>query len=253
MSSISALMITYNEINNIDAVISELDFADEIIVVDSFSTDGTYEKLSELSQVKVIQNKFEDFASQRNFAIHLANCEWIFFIDADERLTKELKLEILEKTKEKNTINAYKIKRHFMFNNKRMRFSGLQTDCIFRLFKTGTASYKSDRLVHEVLDVQGKHAVLKYPMLHYTFSDYNSYKTKAEHYGLLKAKELLKKGKRPNWYHFVIKPAYKFLTNYIFRLGFLDGKEGYTICALNAYGVFFRYKALKHLLATSPK
>lgn len=246
-------MITYNEIDNIDAVIDDLSFADEIIVVDSFSTDGTYERLLELTPIKVIQNEFKDFASQRNFAISQANCDWIFFIDADERLTKELKLEILEKTSLHNSINAYKIKRHFMFNNKRMRFSGLQTDRIFRLFRTGTARYKSDILVHEILDIKGKYDVLKHSMLHYSFSDYSSYKSKTEHYGLLKAKELFKKGKRPNWYHFVIKPAYKFLTNYIFRLGFLDGKEGYTICSLNSYGVFFRYKALKQLHTTSPK
>lgn len=246
-------MITYNEIDNINTVIDELSFADEIIVIDSYSTDGTFERLKEFSNVKVIQNEFKDFASQRNFAISQSNCDWIFFIDADERLTKELINEILEKTKAENSVNAYKVIRHFMFNNKRMRFSGLQTDRIFRLFRSGTAKYNSDILVHEVLDVHGEHRVLKHPMLHYSFSDYDSYKHKAEHYGLLKAKELFKKGKRPNWYHFVIKPAYKFLTNYVFRLGFLDGKEGYTICALNSYGVFFRYKALKQLHATSPE
>ena len=252
-SNISALMITFNEINHIEAVISNLAFADEIIVVDSHSTDGTFERLSEMDNVKVILREFKNFADQRNYAIEQANCEWIFFIDADERLTPESQKEIVDTVKHNNGIEAFKIPRKFMFNDKVIRFSGLQTDQVFRVFKKGVTKYREDKLVHELLDFTGDFKVLKHDMLHYSFSDYDSYKRKTEHYGLLKAQELLKKGKRPNWFHFYIKPAYKFLANYIFRLGFLDGKEGYTICTLNAYGVFYRYKALDKLLRTSPK
>lgn len=252
-SNISALMITYNEVNHIENVIKDIGFADEIIVIDSHSTDGTFEKLSEMENVKVISRKFLNFADQRNFAIDQANCEWIFFIDADERLAPESQKEIVETVKKDNGVDAFKIQRKFLFNNKVLRFSGLQTDRVFRLFKKGITKYREDKLVHELLDFKGKFKVLKHEMLHYSFSDYESYKQKTEHYGILKAQELLKKGKRPNWFHFYIKPTYKFLTNYIFRLGFLDGKEGYTICTLNAYGVFYRYKVLENLLANTPK
>ncbi|MFD2917607.1 glycosyltransferase family 2 protein [Psychroserpens luteus] len=251
-SNISALMITFNEIKHIEEVISNLTFADEIIVIDSYSTDGTFEKLSKMNNVKVILREFKNFADQRNYAIEQANCEWIFFIDADERLTPESQNEIVETVKHNNGIKAFKFPRKFIFNNKIIRFSGLQTDQVFRLFKKGVTKYCEDRLVHELLDFNGEFKVLKHNILHYSFSDYESYKQKTEHYGLLKAQELLKKGKRPNWFHFYIKPAYKFLVNYIFRLGFLDGKEGYIICSLNAYSVFYRYKALENLLA-SPK
>lgn len=252
-SNISALMITFNEIKHIEEIISNLAFADEIIVVDSHSTDGTFEKLSEMNHVNVILREFKNFADQRNFAIEQANCEWIFFIDADERLTQESQDEIVNTAKHHNGIEAFKIPRKFIFNNKVMRFSGLQTDQVFRLFKKGVTKYREDKLVHELLDFNGDFKVLKQDMLHYSFSDYQSYKQKTELYGLLKAQELLKKGKRPNWFHYYIKPAYKFLANYIFRLGILDGKEGYTICTLNAYGVFYRYKALDGLLRRSPK
>ncbi|WP_040279852.1 glycosyltransferase family 2 protein [Psychroserpens damuponensis] len=251
-SNISALMITFNEIKHIEEVISNLSFADEIIVIDSYSTDGTYEQLSKMDNVTVISRQFKNFADQRNYAIEQANCEWIFFIDADERLTQASQLEIVASVKHNNGIDAFKFPRKFMFNDKMMRFSGLQTDQVFRLFKKGVTKYRDDKLVHELLDFKGEFKILKHDMLHYSFSDYDAYKRKTEHYGLLKAQELLKKGTRPNWFHFYFKPAYKFLTNYVFRLGFLDGKEGYTICALNAYGVFYRYKALKNLLA-SPK
>lgn len=252
-SKISALMITYNEIDHIEVVISNLAFADEIIVIDSYSTDGTFEKLSEMNHVKVILREFKNFADQRNYAISQANCEWIFFIDADERLTPDLQREIVETVKNNKGIEAFKIPRRFMFNNKAMRFSGLQTDRVFRLFKKGVTTYRKDKLVHELLDFKGDFKVLKNDMLHYSFSDYESYKRKTEHYGLLKAQELYKKGIRPNGFHFYIKPTYKFLTNYIFRLGFLDGKEGYTICSLNAYGVFYRYKALENLWTSTPE
>ncbi|MFT5846586.1 glycosyltransferase family 2 protein [Psychroserpens sp.] len=252
-SNISALMITFNEINHIEEVIGNLSFADEIIVIDSYSTDGTFEKLSEMSNVKVLLREFKNFADQRNYALEQANCEWIFFIDADERLTQDSQKELVETTKHPNGIEAFKIPRKFMFNNKVMRFSGLQTDRVFRLFKKGVTKYREDKLVHELLDFHGEFKILKHDMLHYSFSDYESYKRKTEHYGLLKAQELLRNGKRPNWIHFYIKPAYKFLANYVFRLGILDGKEGYTICKLNAYGVFYRYKALNNLLRTSPE
>ncbi|WP_299335772.1 glycosyltransferase family 2 protein [uncultured Psychroserpens sp.] len=252
-SNISALLITYNEINHIEEVINTVAFADEIIVIDSHSTDGTFEKLSEMDHVKVILREFKNFADQRNYAIDQANCKWIFFIDADERLTPESQKEIVETVKQANGVEAFKIPRRFMFNDKVMRFSGLQTDRVFRLFKKGVTKYREDKLVHELLDFKGEFKVLKHYMLHYSFSDYESYKRKTEHYGLLKAQELYTKGQRPNWFHFYIKPVYKFLTNYIFRLGILDGKEGYTICTLNAYGVFYRYKALERLFASTPK
>lgn len=246
-SNISALMITYNEVDHIEEVIKSVDFADEIIVIDSMSNDGTFEKLSAMDHVTVILREFQNFSDQRNFAIDQAKNEWVFFIDADERLTEASKLEIVEAAHNTSGIKAYKIPRRFMFNNKVMRYSGLQTDRVFRLFKKGVTKYRTDKLVHELLDYKGEFKVLKHEMLHYSFSDYNSYKQKTEHYGLLKAQELFEKGTRPNWFHFYLKPAYKFLTNYIFRLGILDGKEGYTICTLNAYGVFYRYKALERL------
>jgi len=251
-SNISALMITYNEVHHIEEVIKTITFADEIVVIDSHSNDGTFEKLSEMDNVKVILREFKNFADQRNYAIEQANCDWIFFIDADERLTLKSQKEIVETVKKPSGIEAFKIPRRFMFNDKVMRYSGLQTDRVFRLFKKGVTKYREDKLVHELLDFKGEFKILKHDMLHFSFSDYESYKRKTEHYGLLKAQELLQKGKRPNGFHFYIKPAYKFLTNYIFRLGFLDGKEGYMICTLNAYGVFYRYKALERLL-TTPK
>ncbi|GAA3574611.1 glycosyltransferase family 2 protein [Snuella lapsa] len=247
-TQISALLITYNEIEHIDAVIDNISFADEIIAIDSFSTDGTYERLKSMEHVKVLQREFINFADQRNFAIKQANYNWVLFIDADERISTDLTTEILCVTKSPDNFTAFKFKRNFVFEDRIMRFSGLQSDSVFRLFIKGTSKYKEDRIVHEILEIQGNSKTLENTMLHYSFSDYNSYKAKAEHYAKLKALELFQKGKKPNAFHFYLKPIYKFTINYFLRLGFLDGKAGYTICALNAYGVYYRYQELKRLI-----
>ena len=189
---ISALVITYNEVTHIDELIKHLNFVDEIIVIDAFSTDYTFEKLKTYPQVKTIQYKFLNFSDQRNFAIKQANENCILFIDADERIKPKLKDSFLEAVKNTTNTVAYEFPRKFVFQKKIMRFSGLQTDKVFRLFKKGTI---------------------------------------------------------PNAYHFYIRPTYKFINNYVLRLGLLDGNAGYIICKLNAYGVWYRYHELKRLTA----
>ncbi|MEJ2113611.1 MAG: glycosyltransferase family 2 protein [Flavobacteriaceae bacterium] len=252
-SKISGLIITYNEERHIDDVIENISFVDEIIVIDSFSTDGTLLKLKKYNHVKVIQRDFKNFPDQRNFAIQQASNPWILFIDADERITEELRSEVLETINNPSDFVAFKFPRKFVFGDKIIRFSGLQTDYIYRLFKKGFAEYKDDKTVHEELEVKGASKTLSNIMLHYSFSDYERYKQKTEHYAVLKAEELFNQGKKPSWIDFFIKPIYKFLYNYILRLGFLDGKAGYTICKLNAYGVKYRFKELEKLISISPK
>jgi len=246
-NNISALMIVFNESKHIEDAINNIDFADEIIVIDSFSTDGTFEKLQKLKHVKVIQREFKNFADQRNFAISQATKDWILFIDADERITEKLKQEIQSEITIPSNIIAYMFKRKYFFKQKRIRFCGFQTDTTYRLFKKGFFKYDETKIVHEMPIIDGKSKILKNDMLHYCFDSAAHYKSKMEHYASLKALELFKKGKKPSVFHFYIRPLYKFLVNYIFRLGFLDGIEGFQICYLSAYGVYYRYKELEKL------
>ena len=250
---ISALLIILNEIDHIDAIISNLAFADEIIAVDSFSDDGSFEKLKSSKNVKVYQRHFKNFADQRNFAISKAKGEWVFFMDADERIPDPLRQEVIRVINKHDSLDVYKIKRTFIVGKTQIRFSGLQSDKVIRLFKRGVTQYSNDRFVHELVDYKGEVGLLRHKMNHYSFKNYKTFKQKAEHYGLLKAKELYKKNKRPTWFHFYIKPFYKFFMNYFIRLGILDGYAGYNICYLNSYSVFYRYKKLEELFKTSPK
>lgn len=250
-TKISALLITYNEINHIEAVINNIGFADEIIVVDSFSTDGTLEKLAEFQHVKTIKRKFKNFADQRNFALQQASHDWVLFIDADERLTDKLKTEIIATVQNPNDAVAFMVKRLYFFKKKRIRFSGFQTDTTYRLFKKNKVKYIAAKIVHEMPEINGESKILKHNMLHYCFDSAAHYKAKMEHYANLKALELYQKGKKATALHFVFRPFYKFVVNYVFRLGFLDGKAGFQICYLSAYGVFYRYKELKKRHAAS--
>jgi ADP-heptose:LPS heptosyltransferase len=246
---LSALIITYNEENHIAAVMQDLEFTDEIIVVDSYSTDQTPSIVSGFEKAKFIQHKFVDYTSQRNFAIDSAQNPWILFLDADERLTDELKDEIIETIQKKDSKSAYLFYRTFIFENRKLRFSGWQTDKIFRLFQKDKARYTTERLVHEKLTVNGKIGKLKNKLIHFSYTDYDSYKNKMVSYGKFKAKEEYLKGVNPNFYHFYLHPAYKFLYQYLIRLGFLDGKKGVIICYLNALSVSVRYRELKRMRA----
>jgi len=246
-NKISALFITYNEIINIDEVIQNVSFADEIIIVDSFSTDGTAERIQEYPEVKFIQRPFKDYTDQKSFAMSQATNDWILFMDADERLTDPLREEVVATINSASPASAYYFYRTFMFQKEVLRFSGWQSDKNFRLFRKSKVHFTVERVVHETLVVDGKVGILKNKLIHFSYKDYHDYKGKMIKYGKMKAQEELDKNYTPNLYHFVFRPSYKFFNHYILRFGFLDGKKGIIISYLNALGVYSRYKELKRL------
>jgi len=247
-NQITALLITYNEIHNIDTILENISFANEIIVVDSYSTDGTVERIKQHKKVKLIQREFKNYTDQKAFALEQAAHNWVLFLDADERLNNDLQNEILEITNSNSpTADAYYFYRTFMFKDQVLRFSGSQSDKNYRLFKKDKVHFEENRTVHETLVVKGTSAVLENKLIHFCYRSYKEYKGKMIKYGQMKAFDELKKDYTPNAFHFIIKPTYKFLYNYILRLGVLDGKKGIIISYLSALGVHARYKELKRL------
>ena len=242
---ISGLIITFNEEKNIREVLECFDFCNEIVIVDSFSTDKTLEIAKSFSNVKIIQNKFEDFTKQRNLALDNATNDWVLFLDGDERITPELRTEIIAELNNPMKKDAYYFYRKFFFAGKPINFSGTQSDKNFRLFRKSKARYIAEKKVHETLDVKGKIGILENKLLHYSVSDYESYKNKMIHYGVLKGQELAAKGKKFNILLQYIKTALKFFKAYILRLGILDGKEGYQLSYLQSLSVFETYESLK--------
>lgn len=246
-NKLSAVFITYNEIIHIDEVLTNVQFADEIIVVDSFSTDGTVERIKKRPNVTLIQRPFVNYTDQKSYAMSLASNDWILFMDADERLTDRLKNEILKTINGDASAVAYYFYRTFMFGQKILRFSGWQSDKNFRLFRKSKVAFTKERIVHETLIVEGEVAALKHKLIHYSYKDFEDYKGKMIKYGQMKAQEELAKDYDPNLYHFIFRPFYKFLNHFVFRFGFLDGKKGIIISYLNALGVYSRYRELKRL------
>ncbi|MFS4416784.1 CDP-glycerol glycerophosphotransferase family protein [Maribacter sp. 2307ULW6-5] len=244
---LSAVFITYNEILHIDEVLENVQFADEIIVVDSFSTDGTVERIKAHARVKLIQRPFENYTDQKSFALAQASHDWVLFMDADERLTDALKNEVAQTINSEPMAAAYFFYRTFMFKQKVLRYSGWQSDKNFRLFRKSKVAFTQERIVHETLIVDGPIGILKNKLIHYSYKDYEDYKGKMVKYGQMKAQEAFKRGERANAYHFFVRPAFKFFNHFILRLGFLDGKKGCTISYLNALGVHARYQELDRL------
>ncbi len=244
---LSALIITYNEIGYIEKCIDAISFADEIIVVDSYSTDGTYEYLKRHPKVNVIQRSFLNFTDQKSFALQQASHDWVLFVDADEVVSPPLKAEIKRTINSKNACEAYWFYRKFMYQYSPLHFSGWQTDKNHRLFRKSKAAFTQDKIVHETLKVNGRSGKFEEKLIHFCYKDYSDYKAKMLQYGKLRAQEELLKGSRFSYTKLIVKPAWKFLYNYVVRLGFLDLKKGMNVCYLNALSVYTRYNELRRL------
>ena len=243
MEKITAIIPTGNEIHNIEAVIASVDFADEILVVDSFSTDGTFEKAQQLA-TKVIRREYQYSASQKNWAIPQAKHDWIILVDADERVTPELKQEIIKVLKNPNpNIVGYWIGRMNHFMGERVRFSGWRNDSVIRLFKRDFCVY-DDRHVHAEIVANGEVSKLKNKLYHNTYTTLSEYMEKMNRYATWQATDYDKKTGVLTPYHFIIKPFWGFFKHYIIQSGFRDGVVGLTIGYIQGYVVFMRYVKL---------
>lgn len=243
---VSGLIITHNEEKNINDVLKCFDFCDEIIIVDSFSTDKTLEIAKTFPNVKIIQHPFNNFTEQRNLALDNAKNDWVLFLDGDERITSSLKQEIIETLNLPQKKDAYYFYRKFFFEGRPINYSGTQNDKNFRLFRKSKTRYISDKKVHETLDIKENIGCLKNKLLHYSVSDAESYRKKMIHYGQLKGQELFSKGKKYSFLTQWAKTIFKFFKSYIIKLGFLDGKDGFTLCKLQTLSVYETYESLKN-------
>src|SRR5690606_7434575 len=179
--------------------------------------------------------EFDHFSNQKNFAIKEATGDWILFLDADERVTHSLEVEILETIK--NPMHSgYQINfPHFYMN----RFLYNHSDDVLRLVKREGAFFTGT--VHEKLHCDGSIGKLKHKMLHFTYKGLHKYIQKKESYAWFQAENLFKENKKTTWAHLFFKPGYRFFSSYILKGGILDGIPGLTVSAVNAYGVFQRY------------
>jgi glycosyltransferase involved in cell wall biosynthesis len=238
MTKITAIIPTLNEEIHMEAAIKSVSFADEIIVIDSFSTDNTL-ALAEKNNVKIIKRQFDDFSSQKNFAIDQAKHDWIYILDADERVTLKVQKEILEAVKNPKDFVGFYVRRTFYFSGKKVNYSGFQRDKVIRLFLKKHCKYAG--LVHEKIVTQGKLGFFRHKIDHFSYRNFDHYISKMNHYGAIRAKELHNSGKKVNLFHVLIKPPVRFFIHFFMRLGFLDGFTGFLVAKTQAYGVLTRY------------
>tara|TARA_R110002049_G_scaffold309282_1_gene520051 strand:- start:34318 stop:35073 length:756 start_codon:yes stop_codon:yes gene_type:complete len=243
MAKLTAIIPTGNEIHNIEGVIASVSFADEILIVDSLSTDGTYEKALELG-AKVIRRDYEYSASQKNWAIPQAKHEWILLVDADERVTEALKNEVLQHLENpRKGIVAYWIGRLNHFMGEPVHYSGWRNDAVIRLFKRDFCKYENKH-VHAEIIANGKVGKLKNKLYHNTYITLDRYIEKMNRYASWQAKDYDKKTGKLTPYHFIIKPLWGFFKHYILQSGFRDGVVGLTIGYIQGYVIFMRYVKL---------
>ena len=239
---LSVYVIAYNDEPNMRACLESVAWADELIVVDSYSTDAT-EKISREFTEKVFQHEFHGFGRLRNEAVAHATHDWIFSLDTDERATPELRRE-LYRTIERSEAAAYFVPRKNYFLGRWIRHCGWYPD--YRqpqLFQKDRLRYR-DELVHESFDVDGSVGYLKEPALQYPFRNVDLFLAKMDRYSDLMARRMVEQGKRFHPHQLVTHPVFTFVKMYVLRTGFLDRMPGLILSGLYAYYSFMKYAKL---------
>lgn len=241
---VSAVIITLNEQKNIVRCINSLQWADEILVYDSGSTDQTIALASNLG-AKVISGSWLGFGRTKHKAAELARHEWIFSLDADEECSVDLKNEIFQKFTDLDKETAYQIPRLSYYLNRWIRHGGWYPDYQVRLFHKKYSQWNHNK-IHE--KVEAKHnEKLKSPLYHYVFKNIEDQVQTNNRYSSLLALQMKEAGKKFSWFHFFTKPKVKFFECYFLKLGFLDGWPGFVIAVNAAHSIFMKWSKLREL------
>jgi glycosyltransferase involved in cell wall biosynthesis len=244
-STVSIIIITKNEEHDLRDCLKSVTWADEIIVLDSGSTDKTLEIAREYTSYVFTSPDWQGFGIQKNRALAYASCDWVLSLDADERVSDELRIEIQHAISKENA-TIYSMPRLSSYCGKFIRHSGWWPDYVARLFKRGSAAFSND-LVHERLVFDVPTTELTSPLLHITYKDLDEVIAKINQYSTLGAKNSLQKGKRGSLPSALGHAFWAFIRTYILRAGFLDGAEGIMLAISNAETTYYRYLKLYYL------
>ena len=252
-AKLTAIVPVLNEEANIEDCLSRLTFADEILVVDSGSTDRTLD-IARNFQARIIHRDYNYSASQKNWAIPQAKHEWVLVCDADERVTDQLREEIEAVLSTDSKYVGYSIPRATYFLGRRIRHCGWspQRDRNVRLFLRDKGRYQ-DRHVHADVVCQGPVGRLNSPLVHYSFKTFEQYITKMNRYTTWAAKDIFDAGRNISLLDVLARPPATFIRMYLLQAGFMDGPQGLLLCAASASYTFFKYAKAWHLLRQAKK
>jgi glycosyltransferase involved in cell wall biosynthesis len=250
MPMLSVAIITCDEERNLARTLASVSFADEVIVVDSRSSDRTVE-IAESFGAKVIVRDFPGFAAQKNFAIAQCTGDWVLSLDADEELSPELRTQLRRLLPTNPPADAYFIKRRNLFLGRWIKRGGYYPDPKLRLFRRTVANFSQPpqfelRPVHETIVFDGESATLDFDLIHHAYPTLEDYLEHMDRYSTLGAQLLVDQGRVSRsfttfYWNVAIVPALTFLYNYVLRLGFLDGREGLLLHLYHSMYVSWKY------------
>lgn len=247
MIKLTVAIITYNEENNIGRCISSvLPIADEVLVVDSFSTDKT-EEISIGLGARFIKNPFAGHIEQKNHALDLASHDYVLSLDADEALSPEL-LEEIKLIKKNFKLNGYRFNRLTNYNGHWVRHSGWYPDTKLRLVKKSEARWGGEN-PHDILLMKANQEIgfLRGDLLHYSYESIAAHVLQTDKFTTIAAKAAFKQGKKSSLFKIFTRPMLKFIRDYFFKRGFLDGRYGFVICCINSLYALLKYAKLHEL------
>lgn len=237
---ISTVIITYNEEDRLEPTLKSCsEIADEIVVVDSFSTDKTIDILKKY-KVKIFQKKFIDYGSQKNLAMGKAKNEWILNLDADERVSKELKKNIIKlKQKHKMNTDGFLINRKTFYMGKWIKHSGWYPDRKLRLFRKSKSRWQGR--IHERLILNGKIQKIDGDILHFTYRNITDHINRINRYSKMQAEDIVRKKTKFIYLRFFLLPPITFMRFYFWKMGILDGFSGIIIAMVSCWGTAMKY------------
>ncbi len=239
---LSCIVLTLNEQKHLGDCLASLNWADEVIVFDSFSTDNT-EVTAKEHGVKFIQHKFENYGAQRDAALKATRADWVFFVDADERATPELEKEIRAVTASPSAVGWW-VPRHNYIFGKLTLHAGWYPDYQLRLLKRDRAHYDPTRPVHELVKLDGAEGYLKSPLIHLNYETVDEFINKQNYYAHYDAERLRLEGKRAKLQNLITRPMQEFWRRFITYQGWRDGLHGLRLSLLMGYFQFVVYRSL---------
>ena len=243
---ISAIVVSYNEEDNIGDCLESLRWCDEIVVVDSFSTDRTVEICRRYTD-RVIQRAWAGYRDQKAFAHSQATREWVFLVDADERVPPELRQEIQDAlVRSGSHCHGFSVPRLVYYLGKWWWRGGWYPDYDIRVFRRDRATWGGSD-PHEQISVNGKVRRLRHPLHHYSYRDITDHIKRINHFTTVSSGELKGLGKRWRWTDSLCRPAARFFYSYVWKRGFLEGFPGFFLAVTAAVYVFLRYAKLREL------
>ncbi len=242
MNRLSVVIIARNEEANIERCLKSVRWADEIVVADSGSTDGTL-KICRRYGCRIRRTRWLGFSGTRRFAVRKASHDWILSVDADEEVSAGLRAEVRSLMQGMPPVRGYRIPVRSFFLGKPIRHSGWNRESHVRLFDRRHATY-NDRIVHEGVRVRGAKGSLKGVIWHYPYPTLDRYIQKMNQYSGLGARSLQLKGKTSSLFNAFLHAVLKFNKMYFVQRGFLDGRKGFVLAVLSAMSVYFKYLKL---------